>query len=129
VSGYSPELGQAAFGNPWKELAVPVDVEEAIDAIRCAIGLFYDGDNPFSNNGARIAYTCFSVSAYDWGAAMDDDAPGQPWNFKWRDFELSWYKYWGRGMSRNRKISKAELREMVAECLKAVLSESPDNVA
>lgn len=123
---YEPELGQMLFGNPPKEFDVPGDVEEALDAIRCAIGVFHPAiDNPFSNCGQRFRFSCFRVHAYDWGAADDEEGPGQPWNFQWRDFEISWYKYWGRGMSRNRKISRTELVEMIRECLLAVMNEQP----
>jgi hypothetical protein len=120
---YQPELGQMMFGQPSHALSVPVDVELALDAISnaasvyCGFGAF---ESPFSNSGARYEWSCFAVHAYDWG-----DDQSQQWNFKWRDFEVSWYKYLGRGMSRNRKISKAELQEMLTECLTALMTEKP----
>jgi len=41
-------------------------------------------------------------------------------NFKWRDLEISWYKYVGRGMSANRKMTTKEIEEMLDDCLKAI---------
>lgn len=118
---YQPELGQMLYGQPTHALTVPVDVEVALDAISSAVVIFCDFgpcESPFSNSGARFKWSCFTVHSYDWNESRE-----QEWNFKWRDFEVSWYKYLGRGMSRNRKISKAELREMLRECLTAVLTE------
>ena len=113
---YTPELGQALFGQPYKQLAVPIDLEVALDAINSTVDCFVEY-NPFGNTGERLRWSCFQVHAYNWG---DEE---QQWNFKWRDLEVSWYKYVGRGMSRNRKVSKSEIKEMLRECLTAVLTE------
>lgn len=117
---YEPELGQMVFGQPHKQLSVPAEVEAVMDALQSAFYTLHPKlDNPFSNSGARYRWSCFEVYAYDWG---DDE---QPFNFKWRDFVVCWYKYNGRGMSRNRKISAAELGVMLRECMGAMLSEDP----
>lgn len=121
MTQYEPELGQMLFGQPGAALSVPVEVESAMLCLHYAFDTLYPGKgNPFSNTGARLKWSCFEVHAYDWC-----DEREQEFNFKWRDFIVCWYKYNGRGMSRNRKIKPAELREMLAECLKAMVDEQP----
>ena len=76
--------------------------------------------SPFSNTGNFFKCDVFEVRAYDWGwDSREDDTP-QPHNFKWRDFEIAWYKYYGRGTETNRKISPEEIGEMLDECLTAI---------
>ncbi|MCW1431363.1 hypothetical protein [Novosphingobium sp. JCM 18896] len=117
---YEPELGQMLFGQPGQSLSVPTELEAAMDALQNVFGALHPKlYNPWGNSGARYRWSCFEAHAYDWG---DDE---QPFNFKWRDFIVSWYKYNGRGMSRNRKMSAAELAEMLRECMTAMLTEQP----
>lgn len=117
---YQPELGQAIFGQPTKSFTVQSQTEVALESIRWAVSTFAPAiDDPFGNTGSRYRWSCFQVHAYSWG---DDE---QQFNFKWRDFEVSWYKYFGRGMSCNRKIKPAELQLMARECLLAVMNEQP----
>jgi hypothetical protein len=37
-------------------------------------------------------------------------------NFRYNDFEITWYKYVGRGMEYNREISKGEIKEIFDYC-------------
>ncbi len=118
VETYQPELGQALFGQPAKEYAVP-------DLMLAVLGLIRDEmsrvvwnitqqepADPFGNTGASFANDTFSVQAYSWG---DEE---QPWNFKWGDLEVGWYKYLGRGMSANVEITP----QLCADCLAACLA-------
>jgi hypothetical protein len=98
-----------------------VGVDEKLTAALDALcnawdAVMADRANPFGNTGERFDCEVFSAHAYAWG---DDD---QPWNFRWRDLQVSWYKYLGRGMQASRSVSDSEVREMLAECMAALLS-------
>lgn len=116
---YEPELGQAVFGQPAQALECPEYVQDALEAIRWTlVTLLYDIYNdPFDNTGAgKFECDVFKVHAYSWG-----EEP-QEFNFAWREVRMSWYKYLGRGMSINRVVTRAEVRQMLIECLEALLS-------
>lgn len=120
MSNYKPELGQAAFGQPFKEFNVSPELESALMAIETRLCLkmaqhVKNYDSPFANTGNKFSCGTFSVEAYSW-----DDDVDQPWNFKWRDVEVSWYKYFGRGMSVNQNLSIARIEEMLVECYEAI---------
>jgi len=70
--------------------------------------------SPFSNTGNKFKCDAFEVEAYSWG---DDE---QPFNFKWRDVEISWYKWCGRGMSSNVELTPQLAQEMLVDCLKCL---------
>lgn len=130
---YKPELGQMVFGQPHKELGVPGSVENALTTIR---GLMESKskNSPFGNSGERFKNHVFECNAYDWSecrcsGSWDNDWSDekctcgwkpQLYNFKWNDFEVSWYKYLGRGMSMNREIKSKELNKMLSECLSSL---------
>jgi hypothetical protein len=119
---YIPELGQAAFGQPCQEFEVPDYVASHLWAISNELDrvkwneLQREYDNPFDNSGNVEGFKngTFEVHAYSWS---DDE---QPFNFKWRDVEISWYKYLGRGMSMNRDIDPMEAAEMLRACLQSI---------
>lgn len=117
---YEPELGQFAFGQPWKEFECPKLLESALRMIddeldRIMWNIHQEKyPSPFSNTANDFKCDAFEVDAYNWG---DDD---QPYNFKWRDVEISWYKYLGRGMSVNQKISNDKISEMLDDCMDAL---------
>lgn len=98
------------------EREVPYYLEGALQYIK---GMWPDNPSPFENSGERFDNERFSVHAYSWG---DED---QPWNFKWRDLEVSWYKYLGRGMRCNRVPEPQEVKEMVNEVLTVILPPQP----
>ena len=129
MTDYKPELGQAAFGNPWREFTVPDYVHSHLALIREELDrvmwnkLQRAYDNPFDNSGNIEGFKndVFEVHAYDW-SATDTDV-GQPFNFKWRDVEVCWYKYLGRGMSMNREMGTGEAAEMRREILDSLGAE------
>ena len=51
---------------------------------------------------------------------------GQPWNFKYQNIEISWYKWLGRGTSINRKITPEEAIEMFEVCLRSIREDDED---
>ena len=77
--------------------------------------------SPFSNSGNTFKCDTYEVRAYDWswGFDLDENSPPQPYNFKWRDLEVTWYKYMGRSVETNRPISNDEVAEMLDECIEA----------
>jgi len=137
---YTPELGQMVFGQPWQEQGCPDHLETALNAIRHFMdvnkttGSGSDfNTTPFDNSGDKYKNDEFEVNAYDWTdcncGAWWEDRPQectcgwepQEYNFKWRDIEVSWYKYLGRGMSVNRKVSPQESSELINECMKSLI--------
>lgn len=117
---YQPELGQAVFGQPYKEFAGSELLEAALHSISNELERAFwnisqkEYDSPFYNTGNQFDCATFSAHAYSWG---DDD---QPWNFKWQDVEISWYKHCGRGLSVNQDIKPDRISEMLDDCLRAV---------
>ena len=83
----------------------------------------YDDKNPWRNTGNVEGYKndTFEVHAYDWGWDYDDKtSKPQPVNFKWRDLEITWYKWCGRGISTNRPVTHDELALMLNECIESL---------
>jgi hypothetical protein len=119
---YEPELGQALFGQPHKEFAVSNLWEAALAAISDALARVMwnidqkEYDSPFANTGSSFTdLPEFQVHAYSW-----DESVEQPFNFKWRDVEISWYKHAARGLSANQKLSSELASEMLDDCLSAL---------
>jgi len=117
---YEPELGQALFGQPYKEFEVPLYVEAALTVIDQELDRIMWNEtqrrwsSPFGNTGNYFKNDTFHVIAYSWS---DDE---QPYNFKWCDVEISWYKYIGRGMSMNIELSPERCATMLDECMKSL---------
>jgi hypothetical protein len=78
-------------------------------------------NSPFGNTGERFECETFKVHAFDWA---DDN---QPWNFVWKDVQISWYKYLGRGMKINCEFSPDDCAEMLRVCLTALEQYEKDN--
>jgi len=70
--------------------------------------------NPFDNSGAQFDCDEFSAHAYSWG---DDE---QPFNFKWKNLEISWYKWFGRGTSSNIPVTPQLASDFLDACLRAL---------
>lgn len=123
---YEPEIGQSLFGQPWKEYKASELLIAALNAISEELRRVYWNNNqeeladPFRNTGNEYKNDTFHVQAFSW---KDKE---QPYNFKWRDFEVSWYKYLGRGTSINRPISNDEVAEMLTDCLESIRAEEKD---
>ena len=80
--------------------------------------------SPFANTGQKFKCEAFEVEAYSW-----DEEYNQPFNFKWRDVEISWYKYLGRGMSANKELTAdlaAEMLEESIDCLQKYETENEE---
>lgn len=120
MSELEPELGQMIFGQPSKHFAVPDLVEAVLTLLRYRLEVARwnidqkEPADPFGNSGEAFETRAFKVAAYSWG---DEE---QPWNFKWRNIEISWYKYMGRGMSANFQITPSMADEMLKDCLASI---------
>lgn len=113
---YEPELGQMLFGQPSQELECP----DYIDAALEFLATLFDNkrlsdENPFRNTGWEWSNEIFEVKAYSWNEDIE-----QKYNFKYRDIEVSWYKYLGRGNSINREVSKQECWVMLKNCVESL---------
>lgn len=71
--------------------------------------------SPFANTGQEFKCDAFEVQAYSW-----DEDINQMFNFKWRDVEISWYKWLGRGMRSNKELTPNLAQEMLKECLECL---------
>lgn len=129
MNNYEPELGQHVFGQPYKTYQASNLLIAALEAIgeelHRVMGNIHQEDfsSPFSNTGDSFKeIEEFQVDAYSWNEEYE-----QPWNFKWKDIEVSWYKYLGRGTSVNRDISASEISTMLDACIDALQKHESDS--
>ena len=66
------------------------------------------------NTGNAFVGENFEVHAYNWNDV------GQPFNFKYKNIEISWYKYLGRGTTINGFYEPREIIEMYNVCLNEI---------
>ncbi len=115
---YKPELGQAVFGQPYHGCKVSNLLIAALEAIRTELNRVMwnkhqkDYDSPFGNTGNEFKCNVFEVEAYSW-----NDEVKQKYNFKWKNYEVSWYKYLGRGTSSNMWFRPIMVSDMLDECI------------
>jgi len=126
---YEPELGQMFFGQPWQSHEAPELLKAALSAIddeldRIMWNIHQEVYNsPFSNTGASFKELKeFQVEAYSW-----NDEYEQPWNFKWQDIEVGWYKHMLRGTSVNREVTPDEIAKLLKACLAALYKYEREN--
>lgn len=112
------EIGNLMFHNntiqsyllPNYAYALLKDFRERLDNV---IG--YE-DNPFGNTGSKFQIDgVFEIEAYSW-----DDEHEQPYNFKYKDIEISWYKYFGRDTTINGDYSPEQIIQMYDDCIEAL---------
>lgn len=72
-------------------------------------------DSPFQNTGNKYKNNIFEVEAYSW-----DDEETQEYNFKYKDIEITWYKYLGRNTRINKKITFKEAEDMFNDCVQSI---------
>jgi len=120
MTKFVPELGQAAFGQPYKDHEVPEYMTALLRHIDYMLGVVMWNrqqakyESPFDNTGNSFVGDAFEVHAYSWS---DDE---QPFNFKCGDLEISWYKYCGRGMSANKEIAPEYVIEIFDKCMSSL---------
>jgi hypothetical protein len=114
---YEPELGQAVFCQPNQRFEPPMMLLEGLEMIAGYLVNIVGIDNdPFDNTGSKYKNETFEVQAYSWGNEE------QPYNFKYKGIEISWYKYFSRGVSVNRQLSEDEIMDMVKDCIDSLKS-------
>lgn len=103
--------------NPSDELVISAlkSIEESLDVYMWN-KTQNNYNSPFGNTGNSFKNDVFEVNAYYWGA--DEKEIEKP-NFKYKNIEISWYKYLGRGMCIP-EMSYEELDDMLNECLKSL---------
>lgn len=118
------EVGQIAFfGNRVKRFDCPDYLTALLKGVdeRLCMAMWNKNqeeyDSPFDNSGNVKGYKneVFEVHAFSW-----DDDYEQPFNFRCGDFEVSWYKYLGRGMTMNKKITPDEAVKIFDRCIKSI---------
>lgn len=137
---YEPELGQIIYGNPYKryELSELDPLYSALESIHKFVETIYWDDEelyPFGNTGDELKGDTFHIQAYDWsecacGAYETGDQKycscgyiEQKYNFRWNGtneiepIEVSWYKYFGRGVSVNRETTSKEVQVMLKDVI------------
>lgn len=73
------------------------------------------GDNPCDNTGAIFETETFVIEAFNWNEEID-----QPYNFKYKNIEISWYKRLGRDTTINGDYSTTQIIEMYNKCIEAI---------
>jgi len=114
-----PEMGQILFGQPRQEYECP---DEIVTFLRLLGNAVPCNNSPCDNTGERYENVVFELHAYSW----DDDVP-QRYNFRWRDVEVSWYKYLGRGTTVNQILTSEYFAKMRDECLASVKQAAGDD--
>lgn len=96
-------------------------IEAVLKNIRHKLNIAYwnkhqkEMKSPFDNTGETYENGTFSVSAYDW---VNESGP----NFKYKGFEVYWYKYMGRGMEYycNELVTAEYIKKMHSDCIHAI---------
>lgn len=72
-------------------------------------------ESPFGNTGNKFFNKVFQVQAYEWNEDIE-----QQFNFKYKDIEISWYKYLGRDTTINKEITPEEAADMFNDCINSL---------
>lgn len=74
-------------------------------------------NSPFQNYGNVEGYKndTFEVHAYDWS-----DEPKYDFNFKYKNIEISWYKYYTRGLFTEADLTPEIISKMLTDCIESL---------
>lgn len=78
--------------------------------------------SPFRNTGNSFKCDTFEVESYNW----HDDIT-QKYNFKYKDIEISWYKYLGRDTTINGDYQPEIIIDMYNNCINAIYQYEKEN--
>lgn len=122
MDSFEPELGQAAFGQPYGPHRCPAILRAALDLISKRLEYLVESvlpyetreqwGNPFSNSGNTFTCPAFEVAAYSW-----DEEVKQEWNFRCGEIRVSWYKHSNRSPSCPEEYSPDQVAAMLDRCL------------
>lgn len=117
---FEPELGQAFFGNQFSEYSCQDFVEAGLYLLEQELERVMWNIHQKKFESAIIGgedYSCpvFEIHAYYWG---DDEEEKKKPNFVCENFEIRWYKHFGRGMSMNLPLDANKFFFMINKCLK-----------
>ena len=108
------ELGNIIFNeNKNQEFVCPNWVIALLKDIKDRLSVAFwnqyqlDLPSPFDNSGNTYEGKTFTVSSHDWSSEYK-----RPYNFKYKNIEISWYKYLGRDTTINGDYSPEEIIEM-----------------
>jgi hypothetical protein len=102
----------------------PEYVEALLEHIESEMDRYYcnqsqkDFPSPFRNTGHDGDFCIpgqLEIYAFEW-----DEAIFQPFNFKWEDIKIRWYKYLGRDTRINKPISPERAVKMFSSCMKII---------
>ena len=128
MDNFEPELGHMIFGQGWQPHNATRMLEAALDYIDIELSRVMwnidqkEYNSPFDNSGNSFECPTFKIEAYSW-----NDEYEQPFNFKWKDVEISWYKHMGRDMSVNQDLPNDKIAEMLDDCSNAILKYEKEN--
>ena len=116
------EIGNMLFNtNANQQYECPQYVIALLEGINTKLSVQYwnkfqkEIESPFENTASHFKNDVFEVEAYSW-----DDEYCQPYNFKWNEIEISWYKYLGRDTTVNVKITPERAIEMFDSCIESL---------
>ena len=113
-ASYTPELGQACFGQPWFSASMPDAWETYLDLLGHEVAHVTGNEPPTWNSGSAFYCDDFALCSYRW-----DDEDEQP-NFRHHatGLEIRWYKHAHRGTTTNDPT--ADFRSIALECIDAL---------
>lgn len=111
------------------------NIQKAFNVLSSTFYDLYD-TSPFDNTGFRFKNDVFEANAYDWSECNCEEALAeyeewdakkctcgytpQTYNFKYGDFEASWYKHFNRGFTCNKELPQTEINKMLINCLNSL---------
>jgi len=134
---YEPELGQMMFGNVYDEFDLGEHeqyVARKLYDLSETLGKMNPEEQAHGLLGGEWGYgqdfknDVFEMHHYYWGDCTcgaeeaEEERPHDPTcpivlpNFRCGEIEIRWYKYIGRGMTINQKVTRKELKEIFQKC-------------
>jgi hypothetical protein len=123
MSDFTPELGQAAFGNtPWSRFETPSYITDGLCVIASVIEEQRGDDGPMTSNyGGEFTNERFEMRAYCW-CDESRHPDGCPPNFLHKPSGVicTWYKHASRGESINKAVSAQLWANILMDCLRSL---------
>lgn len=118
------ELGNIIFNNnKHQDFICPDWIVALLKDIKERLSIAYwnqyqlELPSPFDNTGTTHQGKIFEVLSHNWSSDIK-----RPYNFKYKNIEISWYKYLGRDTTINGDYSPEEIITMYNEIIKEINS-------